>query len=80
MTQEYAVPFHWRKFKERYNLLGSKCTHCGKHFYPKRSICPSCRRAGKTEDIQNAFDPKYIRTQHRDQNVQPEVERFGENR
>jgi uncharacterized OB-fold protein len=48
--QEYAVPFHWRKFKERYNLIGSRCTHCGKYFYPKRSICPSCRRGGKMED------------------------------
>lgn len=49
--QEYAVPFHWRKFKERYNLIGSKCVHCGKHYYPKRSICPSCRRGGKMEDM-----------------------------
>jgi hypothetical protein len=49
--QEYAVPFHWRRFKERYNLLGSRCTHCNKFFYPKRTICSSCRRAGKMEDV-----------------------------
>ena len=49
--QEYAVPFHWRRFKERYNLIGSKCTHCNKYFYPKRTICSSCRRAGKMEDV-----------------------------
>ncbi|MEM5812529.1 MAG: Zn-ribbon domain-containing OB-fold protein [Candidatus Aenigmatarchaeota archaeon] len=47
---EYAVPFHWRRFRERYHLIGSKCTHCGKYFYPKRMICPHCRRAGKIEE------------------------------
>jgi len=49
--QEYAVPFHWRKFRERYNFIGSKCTHCNRYFYPKRTICSSCRRAGKMEEV-----------------------------
>lgn len=49
--QEYAVPFHWRRFRERYNFIGSKCTHCNRYFYPKRAICPSCRRGGKMEEV-----------------------------
>ncbi|RLJ10277.1 MAG: transcriptional regulator [Candidatus Aenigmatarchaeota archaeon] len=47
---EYAVPFHWRRFKERYHLIGSVCENCGSYFYPKRSICPKCRRKGKLKD------------------------------
>lgn len=51
MTKEFAVPFHWRRFKERYRLIGSKCDQCKKSFYPIRVICPHCRRAGHTKDI-----------------------------
>ena len=49
--QEYAVPFHWRRFKERYQMIGSKCETCGSHFYPRRTICPKCRRKGKMDDV-----------------------------
>ncbi len=41
----------WRHIPQRYNLMGSKCTHCGEVFFPKRVICPECRRKGKLEDI-----------------------------
>ncbi|MBQ5448026.1 MAG: Zn-ribbon domain-containing OB-fold protein, partial [Candidatus Methanomethylophilus sp.] len=41
----------WREIPGRYNLIGSKCTNCGKIFFPSRSFCPDCRRAsiGKIE-------------------------------
>jgi uncharacterized OB-fold protein len=51
MAKEFAVPFHWRRFKERYQLVGSRCNHCGKSFYPIRVICPSCRRSGHMKDV-----------------------------
>lgn len=51
MAKEFAVPFHWRRFKERYQLVGSRCTHCKKNFYPTRVICPICRRSGQMEEI-----------------------------
>jgi uncharacterized OB-fold protein len=51
MTKEFAVPFHWRRFRERYRLIGSRCNHCKKSFYPIRVICPHCRRAGHVKDI-----------------------------
>lgn len=41
----------WRHIQQRYNLIGSKCSQCGKVFFPKRVICPECRRRGKIEDI-----------------------------
>jgi uncharacterized protein len=41
----------WRHIPQRYNLIGSKCTHCGEVFFPKRVICPECRRKGKLEDM-----------------------------
>lgn len=42
-----SVPFHWRRYKERYRLLGTQCETCGNTYFPKRSICPNCRRDGK---------------------------------
>ncbi|NOX71624.1 MAG: Zn-ribbon domain-containing OB-fold protein [Candidatus Micrarchaeota archaeon] len=48
---EFAVPFHWRNFKSRYNLIGSRCSSCGKYFYPERSICPICKRTVKMEKV-----------------------------
>ena len=51
MAKEFAVPFHWRRFRERYQIIGSKCHHCKKSFYPIRVICPYCRRSGHMKDI-----------------------------
>jgi hypothetical protein len=45
--EEKAVAFHWRAFRERYGLVGSKCELCRRYFYPGRIICPHCRRKGK---------------------------------
>lgn len=41
----------WRHIQQRYNLIGSKCTTCGKVFFPPRVICPDCRRKGNIESI-----------------------------
>ncbi len=41
----------WRHIPERYNLIGLKCTRCGEIYFPKRVMCPECRRKGKLEDI-----------------------------
>ncbi len=41
----------WRHIQQRYNLIGSKCTTCGKVFFPPRVICPDCRRKGNIENI-----------------------------
>lgn len=48
--EEKAVAFHWRAFKERYGLVGSRCEACGQHFFPCRVICPQCRRKGKISE------------------------------
>ena len=42
----------WRHIPQRYSLIGSKCSQCGTVFFPKRVLCPECRRKGKLEDIQ----------------------------
>jgi uncharacterized OB-fold protein len=47
---EKAVAHHWRKFKDRYGLVGSFCENCKIYFYPTRKICPRCRRGGKTTE------------------------------
>lgn len=33
-------------------MLGVKCDNCGKAYFPKRSICPKCRRKGRLKEIQ----------------------------
>jgi uncharacterized OB-fold protein len=47
-----AIPLTWRKIPERYRLLGVKCETCNTCYFPKRSICPQCRRKGKIVDVQ----------------------------
>jgi len=39
-----GVPRFWRAIPNRYNLIGSRCTSCGNYYYPKRVVCPHCRR------------------------------------
>ncbi len=46
------VPMAWRRFKSKYNLVGTKCTKCNSSFYPPRLICPKCRREGKIEEFE----------------------------
>ena len=51
-----GVAFHWRRYRERYILLGTKCEVCGNIFFPMRSVCPNCRRDGKPVSL--AFSGK----------------------
>jgi len=46
-----SVARNWREIPGRYNLIGTRCGSCSKVYFPKRSICPECRRAsvGKME-------------------------------
>ena len=48
-----SVARHWREIPGRYNLVGARCGSCSKIFFPKRSICPECRRSsvGKMEEF-----------------------------
>lgn len=41
-----SVAKEWREIPGRYNLEGTKCENCGNVFFPQRSFCPKCRRAG----------------------------------
>lgn len=47
-----SIPLTWRRIPERYRLLGTKCETCGKTFFPRRSVCPKCRRKGKLSELQ----------------------------
>jgi len=47
-----SVARFWRKIPQRYNLIGTRCTTCGKHFFPPRSFCPDCRRSGNIVEHQ----------------------------
>ena len=41
-----SVPRFWRRLKNLYNLIGTKCEKCGEYYYPPRNMCPRCRRHG----------------------------------
>jgi uncharacterized OB-fold protein len=47
-----SVPLTWRRIPERYRILGVRCDTCGTHFFPRRSVCPKCRRKGKLSEVQ----------------------------
>ncbi len=54
------VPQTWRKQPERYLLIGSYCENCGRTYFPKRIICPKCRRAGKLKEIKMPWEGKIV--------------------
>jgi len=41
----------WREIPARYNLIGTRCTVCGRIYFPPREVCPHCHRKsiGKME-------------------------------
>ncbi len=46
-----SVSLTWRRIPERYRMEGTMCQTCGEKFFPKRSVCPNCRRKGKIVDF-----------------------------
>lgn len=46
-----SVPLFWRRIPQRYRLIGNRCLTCGTYYFPPRTICPRCRRAGKLEEF-----------------------------
>jgi len=45
------TPRYWRENQSRYNMIGAKCTNCGKTYFPSRAMCTECGRKslGKME-------------------------------
>ena len=38
-------PRYWREVPNRFRLEAAKCLGCGKVCFPRRRICPACRRS-----------------------------------
>src|SRR3989338_5292329 len=49
-----SIPLTWRRIPERYRLLGTQCLTCNIKYFPKRNVCPTCRRKGKITEFQFA--------------------------
>ena len=47
-----SIPLTWRRIPERYRIIGVKCETCNAHYFPRRSICPKCRRKGKLSELE----------------------------
>lgn len=47
MPHRKSLSLVWRKYPQRYRLVGTKCLTCGRYFFPPRDFCPHCRRKGK---------------------------------
>ncbi len=52
MPHRSSVPGVWRRYPQRYRLVGNKCETCGTYYFPPRTICPKCRRKGKLVEYQ----------------------------
>lgn len=48
---EKITPFTWRRLKNRYNLVGKKCTSCSSLFFAPRMICAYCNPLRETVDF-----------------------------
>lgn len=60
MDKGGSLPLIWRKFPERYNLLGNRCETCGESYFPPRKICHTCRRKGKLVEEEMPREGKII--------------------
>jgi uncharacterized OB-fold protein len=60
MPYKSSVPLFWRLKDSKYRLIGSKCTTCNDVFFPKKSLCPKCRRRGKIEDMRFSGNGKIV--------------------
>jgi len=47
-----SIPLNWRRIPERYRMIGVRCETCNKAYFPKRSLCPKCRRKGKITEVE----------------------------
>lgn len=47
-----SIPLNWRRIPERYRLIGTRCETCGTAYFPKRPLCPKCRRKGKVTQVE----------------------------
>ena len=45
------TPRYWRENQSRYNMIGARCTNCGRTYFPARAMCTECGRKslGKME-------------------------------
>ncbi len=50
MTHKSNIPQAWRRFENRYRIVGVHCSNCNTDYYPVRYICPKCRRKGDLEE------------------------------
>ncbi len=44
-----TVARFWRRLKNLYNLIGTRCEKCSEYYFPPRTLCPKCRRSSRVQ-------------------------------
>jgi len=52
IVMTHSIASSWRLKRQRYNLIGTRCTNCKSVYFPPRPLCPDCRRRGELEEFQ----------------------------
>ena len=60
MPFKSSVPLFWRLKDSKYRLVGSRCKTCKEAFFPKKIMCPNCRRRGSIEEYQFSGEGEII--------------------
>ena len=63
LCMSHEIPRHWRLKKQRYGLVGEKCSE-GHYLFPPRDICPDCHGEISVDPLKvqggDVFDTKTI--------------------
>ena len=55
-----SPPHHWRKYAERYRLVGNRNAQSGEEFFPARTVDPSAGRKAKLEPAEMPREGKIV--------------------
>lgn len=57
-----SVVAEWRRYEDRYRLLGSVCLSCKENYYPRTTFCSRCGSTSVTERLFNRTGTVYSYT------------------
>lgn len=52
MSHKSSIPLYWRLQSSKYRMAGCVCKKCNTKYFPRKPICPKCRRQGRIEGME----------------------------